>query len=51
MTDEGHAIARTQGDCPDIDQEVHVHGKNLAVGQIRMVQIDSATDMTSRPQR
>lgn len=42
ITDEGHAIARTQGDCPDIDQEVHVRGTGLAVGQIRMVHIDSA---------
>jgi ribosomal protein S12 methylthiotransferase len=42
VTDEGHAIARTQGDCPDIDQEVHVYGDNLAIGQIRLVHIDSA---------
>jgi ribosomal protein S12 methylthiotransferase len=42
LTDDGHAVARSQGDCPDIDQEVHISGSRLAIGQLRLVHIDSA---------
>ncbi|MCM2271448.1 MAG: 30S ribosomal protein S12 methylthiotransferase RimO [candidate division Zixibacteria bacterium] len=42
VSDDGHAVARSRGDCPDIDQEVHVQGGELAVGQLRVVHIDSA---------
>ena len=42
VSDDGHGVARSQGDCPDIDQEVHVQGSELAVGQLCVVHIDSA---------
>ncbi len=39
---QGPAIARTKGDCPDIDQTIYVTGKNLAVGDIVDVRINMA---------
>jgi ribosomal protein S12 methylthiotransferase len=36
------AVGRTRGDCPEIDQQVLVSGRNLAVGEICQVRIDSA---------
>ena len=41
LTAEG-AVGRTQADCPDIDQEVHLAGKPTSVGSICRVRIDSA---------
>ncbi|MEA3297661.1 MAG: 30S ribosomal protein S12 methylthiotransferase RimO [candidate division Zixibacteria bacterium] len=39
---DGVAFGRTQGDCPEIDQEVLVHGGNPGVGDIVRVQITDA---------
>jgi len=39
---DGRAVGRTRADCPDIDQEVHVSGRSLAIGSICRVRIDSA---------
>jgi ribosomal protein S12 methylthiotransferase len=36
------AVGRTFGDCPEIDQEVFVHGKDLQVGDICRVEINAA---------
>ncbi len=41
ILDDGRAVGRTYGDCPDIDQDVYVTGDDLAVGQIRPVKIDA----------
>ncbi len=38
----GNAVARSWGDCPDIDQTVHLRGDNLNVGDICRVYIESA---------
>ena len=35
------AVGRTQGDCPEIDQEVFVTGTPLEVGQLCSVRIES----------
>jgi len=40
--DGGTACGRTAADCPDIDQEVLVTGKDLSVGDIRPVTITAA---------
>jgi len=37
--DSRMARGRTEADCPDIDQEIVIHGKNLKAGDIRIVKI------------
>jgi len=39
--DDGSAVGRTRGDCPEIDQEVHVLGNGLCKGDIISVRIDA----------
>jgi len=41
VLDDGRAVGRTYGDCPEIDQEVYVTGETLTVGQIRPVRVDA----------
>jgi len=38
------ALGRTQGDCPDVDQEVHVSGDLPEVGDICLVRIEAVED-------
>ncbi|HWR83853.1 MAG TPA: 30S ribosomal protein S12 methylthiotransferase RimO [Candidatus Deferrimicrobium sp.] len=40
--DDGPAVGRTRGDCPEVDQEVYVHGEGPGVGRIVRVRIESA---------
>ncbi len=40
VEEDGSAVGRTRGDCPEIDQEVLVRGVDLRVGEIRSVRID-----------
>ena len=42
VEDEQTAVGRTRGDCPEIDQEVHVRGQGLDPGDIIRVRIDAA---------
>lgn len=42
LPDDGPAIGRSEGDCPEIDQEVFVGGDDLSVGGIYRVRIDRA---------
>ncbi len=42
VEDERTAVGRTRGDCPEIDQEVHVRGNGLCKGDIIRVRIDAA---------
>jgi ribosomal protein S12 methylthiotransferase len=39
---ESQAVGRTRGDCPEIDQQVLVSGRNLEVGEICRVRVDGA---------
>jgi ribosomal protein S12 methylthiotransferase len=50
---EGVGSARSQGDCPDIDQTVFVRGKDLNVGDILPVTIDRTEgyDLIGRAQK
>lgn len=50
---KGKAIGRTKADCPDIDQEVHVTGNSLQVGDILRVHIDAVDgyDLSGTPAR
>ncbi|MDD3732507.1 MAG: 30S ribosomal protein S12 methylthiotransferase RimO [candidate division Zixibacteria bacterium] len=40
--DSRMARGRTEDDCPDIDQEIVIHGKNLKADDIRIVKITGA---------
>lgn len=40
VREDGRAVGRTSGDCPEIDQEVAVTGDSLEVGGIYSVEID-----------
>jgi ribosomal protein S12 methylthiotransferase len=42
ITAEGVGVGRTNGDCPEIDQEVYVTGENLQVGLLGDVLIESS---------
>ncbi len=42
VNDNSPAVGRTRGDCPDIDQQVHVSGENLKVGDILKVKVNMA---------
>ena len=42
INESGVAIGRSQGDCPEIDQEIYVHAPGLKVGDIVMVRYDSS---------
>ncbi len=42
VEDERTAVGRTRGDCPEIDQEVHVRGNSFCRGDIIGVRIDVA---------
>lgn len=42
VEDERTAVGRTRGDCPEIDQEVHVRGNGFCRGDIIGVRIDAA---------
>jgi ribosomal protein S12 methylthiotransferase len=42
LSEDGVAVGRTRGDCPEIDQEVFVTGEDLAAGRICAVRIDAA---------
>ena len=41
LSEDGTAVGRTRGDCPDIDQEVIVRGPKLTVGDICRVRIEA----------
>ena len=41
-TDGTGAVGRTRADCPDIDQEVHVSGREVKTGDMVKVRIDAA---------
>lgn len=43
VSEDGRGQGRTAGDCPEIDQEVSVTGKNVAIGDFVTVEI-TATD-------
>ncbi len=42
VEDDRTAVGRTRGDCPEIDQEVHVSGDGLRRGDIIRVRVDAA---------
>jgi ribosomal protein S12 methylthiotransferase len=42
--DDGGAVGRTQGDCPEVDQEVLVQGPDLKQGVILPVRIESVDE-------
>ncbi len=44
IDDNGLARGRTRGDCPEIDQEVFVHGDELRVGQFCRVIIEAVDE-------
>lgn len=41
VEEDGRAVGRTRGDCPEIDQEIFVGGGGLSVGDICQVKIES----------
>ena len=42
VLEDGDAVGRTRGDCPEIDQEVLVRRGEVSVGEIRPVRIEAA---------
>jgi len=41
---DGRAYGRTPADCPEVDQEVIIHGEGLQTGQICRVRIDAVDE-------
>jgi len=41
IEEDGCAVGRTRGDCPEIDQEVFVAGDGINIGDICCVKIES----------
>lgn len=42
IDEQGTALARSAGDCPDIDQQVFIHSSDLKIGEMPLVRIEKA---------